>query len=424
MDEHDLINVPIPSAMPDRPDLSQIPDHILRSSAVETLIAQNDDLMARLSVSLRRNAGLEDAQANLEKTNRILTHKLDILNDQILVLKEKDAVALGRYQDIDKQIAKYKEQIRTLEIRYAELHTQSKERTQVFLERVEALSKRIRNFLKFRSRVHTAAKARKKNLSRVQEELRFTQKILHRDQGLLQDLKEKLNLATYHIQDLRKEHEHNARVLVEQYEEKLKVSESQKAELKNECAELKARTSDYERLYNDNITLQNKWVFEKRAADEIKTKYDMEIQKLQSELSQYRTQYKSEKITSERMADKLKHSNAQLDQAQQEQARLSDQVESLQVLWQESQTSLEKEKGKTESLQRLNQQLSTSLNQYRKQVERLSRASEAKAFIEEIKPKAQPSIAAEPSLKADLETPSLSPGRMDELIAEIHGRER
>ena len=55
-EEAALMNIPTPNQIPVPLDLSELPDHILRSGAVEALTNQNEDLMARLSVVLRKTS--------------------------------------------------------------------------------------------------------------------------------------------------------------------------------------------------------------------------------------------------------------------------------------------------------------------------------------------------------------------------------
>ena len=53
-----------PDQVPERIDLSQVPSQVLKSNVMESLISQNDDLMARLTVSLRRISLLEEKYAD------------------------------------------------------------------------------------------------------------------------------------------------------------------------------------------------------------------------------------------------------------------------------------------------------------------------------------------------------------------------
>src|ERR1700761_7098993 len=79
--------IPLPNQLPKPPDLSRLPVEALRSSAVETLLGQNSDLMARLGVSLRKSGILETKLAELEKENLHLRHRYDAVKDQVLVVQ-------------------------------------------------------------------------------------------------------------------------------------------------------------------------------------------------------------------------------------------------------------------------------------------------------------------------------------------------
>src|ERR1700688_1060347 len=82
--ELDFTSVKTPDQIPDRISHSHLPDSVLRSTAMEAVIQQNDDLLARLSVSLRRINGLEEklkdsmAEANMHRERH------ENLKDQLL----------------------------------------------------------------------------------------------------------------------------------------------------------------------------------------------------------------------------------------------------------------------------------------------------------------------------------------------------
>ena len=145
------VPVPLPTEIPEPPNLSQLPQDILHSGTVETLIGQNDDLMARLKVTLRRQSILEQDILNLKKQQREIEKYCDNLENQNQILKEKDQQASKRQIQIEDKFLTVQEDLQLYEIRYAEL-SEKYEIKKTDLVRHEKLNKSLRRDLKTYSR--------------------------------------------------------------------------------------------------------------------------------------------------------------------------------------------------------------------------------------------------------------------------------
>src|SRR6185437_9717415 len=67
--------IPLPNQMPKGLEFSEIPASILKTATMETLLSQNEDLMARLSVALRKGNALEDQMSEIQAENGALKRK-------------------------------------------------------------------------------------------------------------------------------------------------------------------------------------------------------------------------------------------------------------------------------------------------------------------------------------------------------------
>ena len=85
----DINTIPLPDQLPQKLDVNSLSKNLLESQAVENLIAQNDDLMARLSVNLKRILKMEQINRDEINKNKELIQKVEHLSDQVLILKEK-----------------------------------------------------------------------------------------------------------------------------------------------------------------------------------------------------------------------------------------------------------------------------------------------------------------------------------------------
>ena len=81
--------VALPNEIPNIPDFSSLPPSILHSGTVETLIAINDDLMARLKINIRRNSVLEGQILELEKIQDEFAMQNQRLAQQLELIREK-----------------------------------------------------------------------------------------------------------------------------------------------------------------------------------------------------------------------------------------------------------------------------------------------------------------------------------------------
>ncbi|NJL24681.1 MAG: hypothetical protein HC902_05610 [Calothrix sp. SM1_5_4] len=116
--------IPLPNQLPKGLDFTEIHPSALKSSALETLISQNEDLMARLSVSLRKTSELEERLSASESENQSLRARFDTLKQQFLVVQEKDRMSSLRATQLQSENLEQKSRAHKLEKLYADLFVQ------------------------------------------------------------------------------------------------------------------------------------------------------------------------------------------------------------------------------------------------------------------------------------------------------------
>ncbi|MCB9026807.1 MAG: hypothetical protein H6625_10850 [Bdellovibrionaceae bacterium] len=447
--------------MPTPNDFSQWPIEIARSKAIEALIQQNDDLMARLSVQLRRISTIEVQLNQSRQEKEALNYQYENLKDQLLILKQK-AQALSQRKDNSEGVVKalrdqakrLGENLQVSEIRYAELYQTHEDKQKQLLNRIDQHARRVRRFLNYRERIKKASRNIKENyineiseiqrkkaisehnltqelndikkkltseheltLKCLQEESSNAQQKLIKDkievenqllekihqleeknstlkkqldhaETTLKELREKLAESTSYIQQSNKSHvdeieklnrdnlnhiqrrtqQHEVEVneLKKLHQEKSDSLVKEIEKLQRENQKLFDKCTELEKVYEENIQLQNKIVFVERNRDEQRNKYQDEVELLQRNLSHYRADSKSKSSELESVKIHLQQTEQVNQQLKEEKLRLEDQVEGVQSLWRETQKELETLKEKNFSLQKLNQQLSANINQGRK----------------------------------------------------------
>lgn len=359
--------IALPTQMPEPVNLSQLSGEILKSQTINALIQQNDDLMARLSVALRRSAHLEEIVENTEASQIALKHDYQILKEQVLVLKEKDRLVADRTHKVDAHLEQAKARIEVLEKEYTQLYTESRTKHQSLLNQIDSLVLRLSQHIKYR-----------RHIRRISSHLRLqTQQHLSTIESLKlesQDLKQKMSETIERIQVMNKEHRQTQNELKLSYDNQLEQLHQDYNNLKDLHKKAQAKAEKYDELHTKAIDLENQLIRERRERSSQQSTFEKEREELQSQIVHFRQDNKTKTIALESRQQEVTHLEAQVKQLIEDKTILVDQVESLQCLWKESQNQNERLNEKHQALQKLNQQLSTSLNQLRKENQNLKNA--------------------------------------------------
>lgn len=320
-------SIALPNQLPKGMDFSEIPVTAFKSSTLETLISQNEDLMARLSVALRKTSEQEERLSNFERESLTMRTRFETLKEQYLVLQEKDRLSSARTTNLHDDNISLKVQISKLEKKY----------TDIFLQ-AQAMQRRLTHLERYRARVKKAS------------------------QGLRMQLKETKFLRTQ-VQEGR----HQNAQLVQSFETKLLEARKQVENLRDKAAER-------DHLFEERTQFQNRLVYEQRQNLAYREDMEERLKRLAEENSQMRLEVKEVLIDREAKTQELETLRTEVPNLQLNQSQLNEQVESLQALWSHKQLELEAIIEKNQSLQKLNQNISITLNQQRKE---LSQANEA-----------------------------------------------
>lgn len=333
-------SIPLPSQVPKGLDFTDIPVSALKSSTLESLISQNEDLMARLSVAIRKVNELEEYTAHLEEERKNIRARFDILKDQVLVLQEKDKSATQRGLHQHEENTTLRVHSEKLERHYNDLYKQA-----------QALQKRLVRLERYRARIHKAS-ASVQNKARLAG--RFEQELIV--------LKKELSIQ--HSQ------------MVSAYE--LKLADAQK-----EIETLRPKALERDKVYDDLVKAENARVYSERQLEENQRETAATLERLQAENQSLRMEVKELIVEREDKIQELNRLATEIPHLQSERQNLIEQVESLQALWNHKQFELERLEEKNRSLQKLNQSLSTTLNSQRKEIHELKTELDRERFSNE-----------------------------------------
>lgn len=388
-----LMPVPLPLEIPPPPNLSQLPAHILHSGTVETLLGQNDDLMARLKVNVRRNSLLEQQIMEQDRQHAELKHAHATLTAQYQVLQEKGEMLREKSQTFDIQTEELRDQMDLMqakvdgaEERRDELHAGLKfERS--YRRRIRAWVRPFINDLKAQ-------------LAETQTRMNFLDRQLGTREAVIGDLRERLSQTIAQMQTLTVNTNQNQSMLIEGYETRLRQAETDSAKAKAEASLLKEKASRLDEANSARAIADNKIISLERRTTEI------EVQ-----VTTFRQEAKT--LAAEAMTANEQREEAvrAATEARAELLRVQDQLESMQAVWSEAQKKFEASKLQQDALNKLNQELSRQLRYERKQRESGFETPAASA--------AAAAAAAVNSAKISTEVSNARIGKIDSILAEL-----
>jgi|GEM_PF-1711323 len=353
--------IPLPNQVPPPPDLTKLPPEALRSSAVETLLGQNADLMARLGVALRKNGILDTKINELEKENLHIRHRYDAVKDTVLVIQEKERMLTERNSQLSVESGDMRVRLEKLERGYTDSYLYA-----------QSLEQQLRRFRNYRARVQGIIKNLKSRSRRLFD--------LIQPGTETNNVSKALEMAANELSTIRSENTEAQRQLVHRYETDLRDLQkyhenevragigAELAQTKSDLEIARRRAADRDLLFDAKIRIENQLIFEERQSQLYREETQKELQSLKEENVDLRGQLKTRLIEMERLEREIKIAQESITSLQTHQNDQSDQVESLQLLWKEKQAEVERLEEKNRSLQKLNQQLSVNLNMQRKEI--------------------------------------------------------
>jgi chromosome segregation ATPase len=328
--------VALPNQMPSGIDFSDLPAGGLSSTTLESLINQNEDLMARLSVSLRRTNEFEDKVHRLETENSHLRSRFETLKEQFMLIQEKDRISAARSLTVHEESMGAKRQLERLEKVYSELFVQAQAFQQRFVR-----------------------------LERHQSRLRKAARSLQTQSKLMPALRRELDEKVADSQRSALKHQQ----IVQSYEAKI-------GDIRAEIDSMRVKVGERDSLFAEKVSLENRIVFNQRQFEIQREEQQNLIERLDSENTSMRVQLKESLIATEAAKEEAARLSADLPSLRNEKQNLTEQVESLQALWSHKQNELESSDQKNRALQKLNQSISLTLNQQRKEIQNLSQELE------------------------------------------------
>ena len=335
------VPAPLPTEIPQPPDLSRLPSHIIHSGTVETLIGHNEDITARLMVNIRRNSVLERQMLEQERLNGELVQINGSLHSQLEVLQEKDRMTKEKSLQVDDRQDRLAEEIEYLESKADQLELANKQ-----------LRLDLRSTIRFQRRVRTWVRPL---VTAMKTAIKTETKKREIADAQNSDLKARLGEAIQDNRSLESKFLRDQTKLVEQYETRLGALQN-----------VKEKAQRFDEAIAKRTETENKLILVERKRIDIENSLTSEIKSLQNQMAQYRQESKILAAENFALKGDLQIKVTDYERLSDQFLRIQDQFESMQAVWSESQKRIEASKIQHETLNRLNQELSRQLKENRK----------------------------------------------------------
>lgn len=358
--------IPTPNKLPQKPNPKDIPLSALKSGAIESLMEQNDDLMARLNISLRRIALLEEEINSVQNEANENHKKYENLKDQVLIIKAKAQAISQREDSRNEKEESLKSKILFLETAYNEVFNEKETLEKGYIEIESKLQKLLAREKKYSNSLKEVAKKLRFSLHESNNTNLELSKNISFQERKINDLRNNLEKSTEYIKKQSKEQQEKIEQLTQGYEQTIERIESTLNERNTQLTTLEGRDRELTQLQDKYIKLENQIIFEQRKHEEYRIKTQAEVADLTSNFQRHKKELHAQALENQEHKKNLKEQRLKINEQHSKINKLQEQVESLQALWHDSQMQLEKNIEKNKALQALNQKISINLNQSKK----------------------------------------------------------
>lgn len=340
-----------------------------KSEAIDSLIAQNEDLTARLKVLLRRLSSIEEENYVLSQEHREMKHQLSAVTDQLSVFKEKENDLRDRSLAAEETLEIQQSQLRAKEIEFAKLRTQEWEYREHLKSQLELVEKQFKKLYRYRARIKQIVRPSYKNLklqinekdSKIEQHKKEIQNTEIQCQTLIHKNLEIVKKSRESVKQIEEE----KLQLIAQFEQALKDQQIEVQSIKDLNLELRKKAALLDKSLERQDFLENRLIYSERENKELREKYNEEYSQLQNQFYEWRMRAQGLEAEKESLVARVHETEAQYSRTKEIADRLDEQMESLRILWKEKVHENERLKRNQETLETLNTELSIKINELR-----------------------------------------------------------
>jgi chromosome segregation ATPase len=351
-------NIPLPDQLPAKPQLSHIPSEILKSSTIETLISQNEDLMSRLKITIRRLQLLENE--NQELGQEILQTKkaYNAMKDQLSIEEDKDQ----NWKDKIRQLEQEKLQVEIL----LDAHLKQNDELQTANQSMKSQLERHKKYQeKIRTQIKPYIQDLKNYGQQLQEQVDRFQSEMDLKNSELQDALRSLSDIRTELSQSTESYEYQMKQLVQNFEQERSFLKKQILQLQIDLGAYQQTHSQLEKVRDERDHFENVVITLRRQNEDLKSQLENEQQQFRDEVKNLRLQNTEQLHRYQTLHDKVSKQEKELQTQQDLNLQLEEQMTGLRFLWSEKTAENDQLKLSLSALEKLNFELSQKLNELR-----------------------------------------------------------
>lgn len=383
-------------------------------AAVDQLVNQNQDLMSRLGIALKRVGILEEELQSFKESQDLLSKQLTTVQDENERLKLSEERLTLMVADLKKDRSETEKQ-------FANIYTECSDAKNQNSDLLNKLSRYKRYQQRIKKNVRPYLNQIKTEIEKLKEECASHTVQKTKLDTKLSEVQKNLKDSIDYIQTQSEEFKIHQNQLIELHEKEKKRLKTENKSLtdlyEKTQEESKQLSSELESLQEKNINLENKTIIIERTLEDMKKNYLEKETELKSDISKLKIEKQKTDMVTTLSEETLQSHTKRLKEKEDECDELKKQLEGQKTLFNETVKKLDKITEKEKATQRLNKELSLSLQKQRADLQEY--ASHNKELQKNASEKVEALCSVLKSTVEDDTKSSPQYNRIEKLLAEI-----
>ena len=330
------------------------------TSSFQTLMSQNEDLVARLRVTLQRLSSLEQQNHQLQQNYDSARTQSSAVLDQLLIWKEKEKIWKEKEQSFERS---HRDETRELSIEIDLLRQKTSQ--------LEKSHEDLDRYRKYHEKIKTSVKPyiqKLKNYAKsLYEQTQSLNSSLIAQELQIAELKQKLEAAREGLQNSNALFQAQKNELISMFEDERQHLKSEISNLQQSQEVLTEKTRSLDRSLERQDELENLIVALRRSREELISSHHLEITSLKKDGIATTQELQTLRLRLEDQLSLLHSTQGQLKTSEVNASEYLEQLTSMRYLWSEKTQENERLKLSLSSLEKLNLELSQKLKSLRDQ---------------------------------------------------------
>lgn len=338
-----------PTALPSTPDRAPSTEFSsYPSTSLQSVLKHNEDLMARLSVNLRRVGHLEKIIEDLTLRIKVEKASTDSLRDELLIFTEKNRLSESQLQNQIGDLSRSSKKIEQLSVETQALKSDLKSQEAKYEFKISQLELEVHELSKIKADTEDYLKPQ---LHSLEAQVADLQTELDGSKAKNDDLKDKLISLSHQAQSEALKFQNILKDL------QSKIKEKDLIMSKYENLDEKVKT-----LSKDKSVLENKRIDLEHELKKVSLERSIEVERLESTLALKNTEVQKFKVENYELKKSWAESHNKTKEIEQKNNVLEEQAQSLQYMWQEKNKKYSDLESQVKILESMRHELSMKVN--------------------------------------------------------------